>query len=1589
MKHKANKKVLRRILSLILVMTMLVTGLNLDVMAESVYAAQKQEEKYQKTKEKVTVVKELIGERTENSNTYLMSDGSKKLEILGENIRYEENGKLKDYNTSLSKINKEDKNELKNTVAENHVDEFHYVNASGDSKQYFPDEFKDGSEIVMSKDKYSLSFSLCTDKEGIFKAKVSNDEIRYVATDENVEYQYVSLRNGIKENIVLSSRPETNEFKYLLKGKNIVYKMLGSGEISIEDKKTKKQIGKIVPPNIVDNEGHIDYTKVKYELENNDGNIFLKIVVDNEYLDAENTKYPLTVDPTAVWFNTKLPTTIVNSITGRSDDVVLTNTLLVENNYIYNEEQDTRSSRVYIDTANLIGGTDWLVGNPEISGKYIENSYLYLGEKEASKEYVQVDVKSVESAWDVNTITWSTQPQISNETIATTWNKGVDGRNHGVNITKWVQAIADGEKENHGLVLEAAEEGTQCSYYGTIQPGNNFMCIDVIYRDFEQYDASIEATIEYDNETGKVQTSIEDTNVLDEGVTVKGYKVFARKNDGNKFVSVYQGTNIAEGAEIDIDSDCSKIDYRVCILYSDGKVKPSNIISFEKTTEISEDEEGKEITTVSYGQTRFDTDGDGLGDGYEIWDFKTLWNTETRVDAEGNKIYDLDTDKDGFTDSYEVFTLGTDPAVANEEGEDSDGDGWTDLKEYQEGTDPWLKDSDFDGTNDRADETPRRTDEGENVVTVAQATRTSQTQAAAAIVNKGLYDKEYSEIIDGVTYTYIKNIYRDYIKKVYADYGDIALNKTIKYFYDERGNNTAIVESYDESYDPKHTQTICITYTYDKDNNVIFICDQKTKYTMNYDTNGKMIGMNIGNQNIMSYADSTIIDNTVEGDDSNINVGDIIDQRQDVSTYGNQQSVKTVTTTYKINDNDTSNISNQKAREVKIYYNNSVEASYVMEYNNEGNLISVSDYSVDKDNPTVINYTYTETGTVASMGEDFTSRILTEEDEENNSYTTTKTYTYKSLSGNSKTHTDSSTVSTETESLDSGGEKREARVQQTFINGDNLSESISENSFEKILHSNKYNTNVVKSTYEKTEAGASLNLDIYASNEDKDIDYSYDLAGNITNISINKQIKYEYEYDAHGRLITETDYVDSKKYSYDYNTTGNLRAKTQFNLNSEGKTESGDDGTTIRYAYGNGEWPDQLTTYNGQSITYDSVGNPLTYINGLQFTWSRGRQLSQIVTENNEAITYRYNQNGLRQYKDTPDTMSEYYWEDNVLIRETVTYKASKQTCDIWYIYDAGGEIIGYQYTYVDLLGKERDVTIYYEKNVQGDVIGLLDARGAEIATYTYDAWGNITSSSYVEGNEIPYELNHITYRGYYRDNETGFYYLQSRYYDAEIGRFINADDVKYLGNSGTVWGYNLYTYCEANPVNCIDPQGTAAITLSFLGIIFVVAAVVYTCAVITSPRYRKSWSELCNSAVKGIVNSLRGIGLAVNWVSAKTKEITKALENSFARANPMTIYRWNKELHHIVAKGAHNAQYARAKLKTVDIEVNDKRNLVWIKTGLHRRLHTNLYYGFANSVVISAYNRGYNYKTRKDKVLTALKTLRAFIEALDRAAPF
>ena len=115
-----------------------------------------------------------------------------------------------------------------------------------------------------------------------------------------------------------------------------------------------------------------------------------------------------------------------------------------------------------------------------------------------------------------------------------------------------------------------------------------------------------------------------------------------------------------------------------------------------------------------------------------------------------------------------------------------------------------------------------------------------------------------------------------------------------------------------------------------------------------------------------------------------------------------------------------------------------------------------------------------------------------------------------------------------------------------------------------------------------------------------------------------------------------------------------------------------------------------------------------------------------------------------------------------------------------------------------------------YILNLQGDVVGLYDlTRDCMAMTYTYDAWGRELSWSTLNSGYAGLIFNNpLTYRGYIYDRETGFYYLQSRYYDSTVGRFLNADDTNYLGISGTVIGWNLFSYCYNDPMNYTDRFG-------------------------------------------------------------------------------------------------------------------------------------------------------------------------------------
>ena len=140
------------------------------------------------------------------------------------------------------------------------------------------------------------------------------------------------------------------------------------------------------------------------------------------------------------------------------------------------------------------------------------------------------------------------------------------------------------------------------------------------------------------------------------------------------------------------------------------------------------------------------------------------------------------------------------------------------------------------------------------------------------------------------------------------------------------------------------------------------------------------------------------------------------------------------------------------------------------------------------------------------------------------------------------------------------------------------------------------------------------------------------------------------------------------------------------------------------------------------------------------------------------------------------------------------------------FLYDESGSPIGMQYRNGSYAA-DTFVTFFFEKNLQGDIIAIYNENGVKVLSYTYDAWGNHTTTwHYSIGTNMVAQYNPFRYRGYYYDTETGWYYLQSRYYNPAWGRFLNEDGLIY-SHAGLI-GYNMYAYCGNEPVLGYDPTG-------------------------------------------------------------------------------------------------------------------------------------------------------------------------------------
>ena len=420
--------------------------------------------------------------------------------------------------------------------------------------------------------------------------------------------------------------------------------------------------------------------------------------------------------------------------------------------------------------------------------------------------------------------------------------------------------------------------------------------------------------------------------------------------------------------------------------------------------------------------------------------------------------------------------------------------------------------------------------------------------------------------------------------------------------------------------------------------------------------------------------------------------------------------------------------------------------------------------------------------------------------------------------------------------------------------------------------------------------------------------YVYDELGNITEIQESeiaaggstRRPKVKYTYDKQNQLKTETRYTYSSNtdttgspvtYSYSYDTAGNILSVTS-------------NSATLTYTYGDSNWRDLLTAVGGTTISYDGSGNPTNWYNGSKsysnLTWKNGRQLTQLTT-GGKTTSYTYDADGIRTSKDVNGTKHEYLTLNGKVVWEKIGEGTSAKI--MVFSYDAQGRPFAVKFS------KNNGVKFtnyFYALNQQGDVVKIFrpvavtDANGnttgyteKTYATYTYDAWGKLISILDSGGNNLINKqttstalanLNPLRYRGYYYDNETGFYYLQSRYYDPAVRRFINADG--YTSTGQDILGCNMFVYCGNSPVFRSDDGGEFWNFIIGAVVGAVVSAVSTAVSAVKEGGWEalsegKTWAKIGVSAAAGAVGGViaaSGAGLVAATVSGAA---TAAIESA------------------------------------------------------------------------------------------------------------
>ena len=586
------------------------TSIEWSGITQSIHSVKAEEtQKETKTVEQKEVIK---SEKTKNSTTFALANGKKQTVFYGQDVRFEtKNGKLKDYDPSLVKIQK------KKSENGNDLKDYAYENEEGDKKHYLPKNLTEETPVLMENGQYQISFAPIygqktkkeEEKQGeqgtdtvqqaitqaeqavqdvadhtdisdevtddtqdaldsvdnLQRTKLENAEVEdaeenkiekpvkvsYESQQKECTFSYESLNTGIKESIVLTKAPEGNVLKFRFKASGLVPKknVLDEG-ISFLDEKTDEIVAALEAPNMNDATGKAYSEKISYDIDpdnEEEDSYILTLHLDEEYFKDKDRKYPVTIDPTVSW-------------TGSTDfwDVYVINGSYKNTNFYDNGvtvmmagKSKQGVCRTYLRFKDFTA---------KIKGKYVDSATLTMYETGSSQSGQTIEARRVTENWTRPGLKWSNRPGYSTNygNVKTT---GTAKKARSINLTEYARQCASGKITSYGVMLKNADETKSYGQFYSSRASSNRPKMSVTYYDGPTTASSVSVTPQYANNNHQKTLHVNWTGISSHSLNRVEYRIanWGNGEETGDYVSYSSSTKIGTTGNGSADIDCSTI----------------------------------------------------------------------------------------------------------------------------------------------------------------------------------------------------------------------------------------------------------------------------------------------------------------------------------------------------------------------------------------------------------------------------------------------------------------------------------------------------------------------------------------------------------------------------------------------------------------------------------------------------------------------------------------------------------------------------------------------------------------------------------------------------------------------------------------------------------------------------------------------------------------------------------------------------------------------------------------------------------------------------------------------------------------------